>query len=409
MSDIQATFTATDSAFHVEGQERISFSLLYVDGVFAPENTEIADSYRAYGRCLMVVDETVLGLYGEQIHAYFAHHGIDLTLVPVAIAETEKALRTLERIVDAFDAFGLIRKEPVLVVGGGLTTDVAGFACASYRRGTPYIRVPTTLIGLVDASVAIKVAVNHGHMKNRLGAYHASEKVILDFSFLRTLPTEQVRNGMAELIKIAVVANDGIFTGLEEHGEELLHSRFGHLDGTPEQRAAGHRITYDAIQTMLRLEVPNLHELDLDRAIAYGHTWSPTLELAPSTPMLHGHSVTIDMALSATLAAERGYIDAADRDRVLSLMSRLGLAIDSPYLTPALLQKATESIIQTRDGLLRAAVPRPIGTCHYVNDLAEGELEQVLARHRELTAELPREGAGVDMFIDSGAAAEPVH
>ena len=96
-------------------------------------------------------------------------------MVPVQIRETAKSLATFERIVGEFDAFGLRRTEPVLVVGGGLTTDVAGFACASYRRNTPYIRIPTTLIGLIDASVSIKVAVNHGKNKNRLGAYHASQ------------------------------------------------------------------------------------------------------------------------------------------------------------------------------------------------------------------------------------------
>ena len=84
----------------------------------------------------MVIDETVYGLYGEQIHAYFDHHGIALTVFPVPIRETEKSLATLERIVDEFADFGLLRTEPVLVVGGGLTTDVAGFACAS-SAGTP--------------------------------------------------------------------------------------------------------------------------------------------------------------------------------------------------------------------------------------------------------------------------------
>jgi 3-dehydroquinate synthetase len=258
--------------------------------------------------------------------------------------------------------------------------------------------VPTTLIGLVDASVAIKVAVNQGHQKNRLGAYHASEKVFLDFSFLESLPEAQVRNGMAELVKIAVVANRAVFDVLDEHGEELLQTRFGFLDGTPEQRDIGHRLTYDAIGTMLDLEVPNLHELDLDRAIAYGHTWSPTLELVPETPMLHGHAVSVDMALSATLAAERGYISPADRDRILALMSRLGLAIDSPYLTPELLHEATRSIVQTRDGRLRAAVPRPIGTCFFVNDLSPAELERAHDVHRTLCAAYPRSGDGVDMF-----------
>ncbi len=396
MGTVHATYTATDRSFSVEGHEKIDFSLTYVDGVFS--DARLAEVYRPYGRCLMVIDEVVHGLYGERAAAYFAHHGIALTVHPVRIREVDKTLRTVEVIVDAFTAYGLVRQEPVLVVGGGLTTDVAGFACATFRRSTPYIRIPTTLIGLIDASVAIKVAVNHGKAKNRLGAYHASREVLLDFSFLGTLPTDQVRNGMAELIKIAVVGNGTIFDRLEKYGEDLLATRFGHRDGSPELRQIAHEITYDAIDSMLALEVPNLHELDLDRVIAYGHTWSPTLELTPEPPMFHGHAISIDMALSATLAQRRGYLSPSDRDRVHGLMSRLGLAVDSPHLTPELLTAATESIVQTRGGLQRAAVPRPIGTCFFVNDLTPGELEETLAAHRALCRDLPREGGGADMY-----------
>lgn len=398
-----ANVTATETAFHVEAYERISYSLLYVDGVFAPENPELADTYRPFGRCLMVVDATVHDLYRDQIERYFAHHGIALTVFRVSIREPQKTLATVERIVDAFADFGLVRKEPVLVVGGGLTTDVCGFACAAFRRSTDYIRVPTTLIGLIDASVAIKVAVNHHRHKNRLGAFHASQKVILDFSFLRTLPVEQVRNGMAELLKIAVVAESGIFEVLEKYGEDLLTNRFGHLDGTPELRALAHSVTYRAIETMLRLEVPNLQELDLDRVIAFGHTWSPTLELTPDPPYFHGHAVGIDMAYSTTLAERRGYISESDRDRIFWLMSRIGLSLDSPHLTPALLAEGTRSIVQTRGGLLRAAVPQPIGTCLFVNDLTQAEAEETLLVHKELCARYPRGGAGQDMFVDPTA------
>nr|ATJ01042.1 3-dehydroquinate synthase [Microcystis aeruginosa CHAB3571]ATJ01044.1 3-dehydroquinate synthase [Microcystis aeruginosa CHAB3580] len=399
MAGIRATFTSTDCAFHIEGYEKIDFSLLYVNGAFKIGNPEIAESYAPFRRCLMVIDQTVYGLYRQQIVRYFAHYQIDLTVFQVSIKEPEKTLRTFEKIVDAFADFGLVRKEPVLVVGGGLTTDVAGFACSAYRRKTNYIRVPTSLIGLIDASVAIKVAVNHGKLKNRLGAYHASQKVILDFSFLGTLPIDQIRNGMAELIKIAVVGNQEIFELLEEHGAALLHSRFGYLNGTPELQAVGHRLTYKAIQVMLELEVPNLHELDLDRVIAYGHTWSPTLELTPEPPMLHGHSVNIDMAFTATIAQLRGYISVEDRNRILGLMSRLGLAIDSPYLTPELLWKATEAITRTRDGLQRAAAPRPIGQCVFMNDLTRSELDKALAVHRAIAQNYPRQGNGEDMYV----------
>ena len=213
----------------------------------------------AAGRCLMIITPTCRRLRAK-IDAYFRYHAIALTAFSLTILETQKSLATLEWIADAFGDFGLLRKEPVLVVGGGLTTDVAGLACATYRRGTNYIRVPTTLIGLVDASVAIKVAVNHGRQKNRLGAYHASNTVILDFSFLETLPLEQVRNGMAELVKIAVVADRRVFDVLDEHGEDLLRTHFGYVDGTAKLRAIAQDVTYLAIDTMLALEVPNLHE-----------------------------------------------------------------------------------------------------------------------------------------------------
>lgn len=398
MSIVQAKLEASENTFHVEGYEKIEYDLVYVNGVFDIKNQELADVYRSFGRCLAVVDANVSRLHGTQIQQYFQYYGIDLTLFPITITEPNKTIQTFETVIDAFADFRLVRKEPVLVVGGGLITDVVGFACSAYRRSSNYIRIPTTLIGLIDASVAIKVAVNHKKLKNRLGAYHASKKVFLDFSLLRTLPTDQVRNGMAELIKIAVVGHKEVFELLEKYGEELLRTHFGNIDATPEIQEVAHEVTYKAIKKMLELEVPNLHELDLDRVIAYGHTWSPTLELAPLVPMFHGHAVNIDMALSATIAAKRGYISTQERDRILGLMSRIGLALDHPLLDADLLWRATKSISLTRDGLQRAAMPRPIGECFFVNDFTEEELAEVLAEHKELCITYPRGGEGVDMY-----------
>jgi len=124
--------------------------------------------------------------------------------------------------------------------------------------------------------------------------------------------------------------------------------------------------------------------------------------------MFHGHAISIDMALSVTLAEQRGYITTEERDRIHGLMSRLGLAVDSPYMTPELLEKATTSIIQTRGGLLRAAVPRPIGTCAFINDLDQAELRAALEAHRSICSELPRGGDGVDMFSTPARVEQPV-
>jgi 3-dehydroquinate synthase len=120
--------------------------------------------------------------------------------------------------------------------------------------------------------------------------------------------------------------------------------------------------------------------------------------------MFHGHAISVDMALSATIAERRNYITARSRDRIHGVMSRLGLSLDSRHLTPELLHRATESIVQTRGGLLRAAVPRPIGTCYFVNDLTPLELEQALVAHKELVRRLPRGGDGVDVYAPAEAA-----
>jgi 3-dehydroquinate synthase len=150
---------------------------------------------------------------------------------------------------------------------------VHSFACASYRRNTNFIRVPTTVIGLIDASVSIKVGVNYDNYKNRLGAYHAPMNTFLDFTFLRSLPDAQIRNGFAELIKISTCAHLDTFNLLDKYGEQLIETGFGRREGAPKEvREAADKINRGGIHEMLKLETPNLHEIGLDRVIAYGHT-----------------------------------------------------------------------------------------------------------------------------------------
>ena len=115
--------------------------------------------------------------------------------------------------------------------------------------------------------------MNYGNYKNRLGAYHAPVQTFLDFGFLRTLPEAQIRNGFAELIKISTCAHLETFELLEKHCEAIIETSFGRKDvATEEVRAASDKINYSGIYEMLKLETPNLHEIGLDRVIAYGHT-----------------------------------------------------------------------------------------------------------------------------------------
>ncbi|KAI1745668.1 Dehydroquinate synthase-like protein [Xylaria scruposa] len=402
MSDLEANVRETETGFHVEGYEKIEYDFAFVDGVFDIANPDLANCYKKWGRVLAVTDKNVYALYGPKMEEYFKAFDLTLKVHQTSIGEKAKTVDTFLSICDSMTDFGIIRKEPVLVVGGGLVTDVAGFACAAYRRNTNFIRVPTTVIGLIDASVSIKVAVNYGRYKNRLGAYHAPLHTFLDFSFLQTLPISQVRNGFAELIKISSCAHLEVFDLLDKYCEQLIETKFGRVEGSPiEVRKAADIINREGIFEMLKLESPNLHEIGLDRVIAYGHTWSPLHELVPETPLRHGHAISIDMAYSATLANQRGLLSDDGHRRLLTLFSRAGLSIDHSQFDEQVLEKGTAAILKTRDGLLRLAVPSPLGSCTFINDAHSHELKCALHKHKLLVKAYPREGAGVEAYVDS--------
>ncbi|CAD0096636.1 unnamed protein product [Aureobasidium mustum] len=406
MSDLTATVQETKAGFHVAGYEKIEYDFEFMDGVFDPKNSQLADCYQRWGRALAVMDANIFDVYGDQIQKYFDHYKLELSIHKTMIGEKAKSMDTLLSIVDSMNKFGVYRKEPVLVVGGGLVTDIykalwpispKRFACASYRRNTNYIRVPTTVIGLIDASVSIKVAVNYGNYKNRLGAYHAPMNTFLDFSFLRTLPDAQIRNGFAELIKISTCAHLDTFNLLDKYGEQLIETGFGRREGAPQEvRDAADKINRNGIHEMLKLETPNLHEIGLDRVIAYGHTWSPLHELIPDPPLRHGHAISIDMAYSATLANMRGILSDEEHKRLLNLFSRVGLSMDDDHFTEDVLDQATKAILK-----LRAAVPSPLGSCVFLNDVEASEMNAALKKHKEIMKSYPREGKGLEAHVDS--------
>merc|ERR1712118_271485 len=372
----------------------------------------MADRFRDYGRCVLVCDARVYDIYGEGMRAYFQHHGMGLEVLPLGIDEEQKSLKTVEEGMVFFADVGLMRRETPLLMGGGLITDICGTACALYRRSTAYVRLPTTLIGMIDAAIAIKVGGNLAEKhKNRIGAFHPHSGVIIDFSLLATLSEAHVRNGVAEPIKISTVEHAEAFELLEKHTEDLIKYKFGFVDGAPAGlREVGQTIAKMCVQKMLELECPNLLEHDQNRAIAYGHTWSPVYELtAKPMPIHHGHAISIDMCFSATWAAKEGWISESLRDRVHAQFRRAGLSLYHDCFTTEKLHYGTKTILERRDGDLYAAIPDgEIGRCRFimVKDFAsraemDASLESALELHRNLMAS---EGGGVgkDPFITDG-------
>jgi 3-dehydroquinate synthase len=272
------------------------------------------------------------------------------------------------RVAEQLDRFGLTRRaEPVVAVGGGVLTDIVGLACSLYRRSTPFVRVPTTLIGLVDAGVGAKTGVNFGPHKNRLGTYHPAVETLLDPSFLATLDQRHLSNGLAEILKVALIKDRDLFDLLDRHGPGLVANRF-------QQPGIAGPVLSRAVHGMLQELQPNLWEHELSRSMDYGHSFSPTLEMRALPELLHGEAVSVDMALTTVVARRRGLLDAAECGRVLGLMRRLGLPIWHRLMEPELLHDALADTVRHRDGRQRLPLPVGIGAGCFVDDLTTEEL-----------------------------------
>ncbi len=372
----------------VEAVKQVRYQVVEANGLFRPENDRLLTAcpdaqIRRGDRRLVVIDHSVDRLHGDTIRAYFDHHDIAATVVPLQAHEAAKQWDSVTRVVDVMNAFGIDRRrEPVLAIGGGVLTDVVGFAASLYRRGTPYVRIPTTLIGLVDAGVGVKTGVNYGTGKNRLGTYAPATATFLDRTFLRTVDARHLSNGLAEILKVALVKSAELFDVLETAGRAVRDDRF--QGSTTELESAATVIIAEAIHLMLEELQPNLWESTLERCVDYGHTFSPTVEMHALPALLHGEAVNVDMALTTAIGRLRGDVTEADAERIYRVMEDLDLPLWDPSLdAPDLLVDALTDTVRHRDGQQRLPLPVGIGQHRFVNDVTPEEIRRALFALRQ--------------------------
>jgi len=368
---------------------------------------------------VVVVDETVYSLYGERVEAYFEAHGVQTKLLVLPTTEENKNMDLVLTIAEAIHELGIDRRlDPVIAIGGGVCMDIVGFASSIYRRNTPYIRVPTTLMGYVDASIGAKSGVNFftptdGWRKNKLGAYQPPVLTLLDRSFLATLDQRQLSNGAAEIAKMALMKDPELYTLLCEHGASLIEHKFQdvisieealRLDDNDRDRdlfascitpafssvpatasssagssSAPSRVLYLAIQTMLEELAPNLWEASLNRLVDFGHVFSMELEMKVlyDEKLFHGEAVSIDMAYCACLSYVRGHITETTLHQILDMLRQLKLPVYHPDFTSAMVSEAMYERIKFSQGQ-KIPLPTGPGEARIFNDITEDELAKAL-------------------------------
>lgn len=379
-------------------------SIRIMNHVLSGDSTYLRDLYKPLGRCVAVVDKTVDQCWGKQIEEYFANQGIPLVKLVYRAHEADKNIGSVQKILEDYKRHRAKRNEPVLVVGGGVITDLAGFACGLYHRGTPYIMLCTSVVSGIDAGPSPRTCCDGDGYKNLFGTFNPPVITITDRHFFKTLRTGWLRHGLAEIIKMGVVKDRVLFELMEKAGYRLVETMFGTT--CPEDKEF--QVTCDliiarALDSYVQSEYGNLWECHQCRPHAYGHIWSPGFEIPAG--LLHGHAIAIGMGFGSYLSYQMGWIPESEFRRVLNLFSTLELSLVHPILenTDAI-WGAQVRMIEKHGGNLAAPLPNgQLGSCAYLNDMEREDLERHLLAYRSICETYPRQGLGIEAHcVDVG-------
>lgn len=283
-----------------------------------------------------------------------------VTAHAVDSGEPNKSLETVKSLYDVLLDAKLERRSPVIALGGGVTGDTVGFVAATYLRGVPFIQCPTTLLAMVDASVGGKVGVNMPQGKNLIGAFYQPKLVVIDTLTLKTLNQRELRCGLAECVKHAVIRDGELFDFLEENLDNILS-----LDTDTLVELVRRNVAIKAAVVM-----EDETESGVRAHLNFGHTFAHAIEATRGYGEYHhGEAVSLGMLAATRLAADAGRCDAALLQRLTTLLDRIGLPTSADDLAP------TEQLVETMrvdkkvaDGRIRLVLPDGLGAVSIVSD-----------------------------------------
>ena len=319
------------------------FNVRQQSEIYIGPTSDILPGVLPGGRVVVVSDATIDRLYHPMLAPY--------DTVLIGLGESIKTLQTVESIYRRFIELGVDRSTFVLGIGGGIVTDVAGFAAATYMRGLDFGFVSTTLLGQVDASVGGKNGVNVDGYKNMAGTFSQPRFVVCDPGMLRTLSDREFRTGLAEVVKAAVIADAGLFARIEATTFDALRSD---TDLLTDAVSASIRVKADIVERDER-ESGDRRKLNL------GHTLAHAIEKCTNR-LNHGEAVAVGTALIADASVKLGVLAAEDRDRIAGVLKKLGFDLTPPVDVKRLLKEVGKDK-KNEDGMLRIVVPIGIGDC----------------------------------------------
>ncbi len=317
---------------------------------------------------MIISNETVAPLYLAALKTALGERRI--TAVSLPDGEQEKCLESMLPVFDEMLVNGFGRDCQVVALGGGVIGDLAGFVAATYQRGVDFVQIPTTLLAMVDSSVGGKTGVNHPRGKNMIGAFHQPRAVIADLEVLGTLPDRELRAGMAEVVKYALLGDREFLDWLEGHVDAALARE-------PDALAF---IVERCCRNKAAIVAADEREAGQRALLNLGHTFGHAIEAARGYgDWLHGEAIAAGMCMAARLSAHQGWISREERDRAVDLIGRVGLPTSPPTdLGAERFREFMARDKKNRDGELRLVLLRGLGDAVVTADYDEAALTATL-------------------------------
>ena len=323
------------------------------------------------GEVVLVTDRTVAALdINQELCTALEAAGCMVHRATIAPGEKYKSLGTVHRLYGICRRHRLDRQAIVVGLGGGVICDVAGMLAATYLRGLTLALVPTTLLAQVDAAIGGKVGVDFDGVKNLVGALHPADLIVVDPDALATLPAERIREGLVEMVKIALVRSDGLLHLLEElPGDHAVRDHPA--------------LIRQAIEEKIRVVQRDPDERGERAILNFGHTVGHALEAASGYQLSHGDAVSVGMAAETWLAVKKGWCDPRVLERLVALLQRFGLPTGATNLDPGMVSAYMGQDKKRRAGQLRFALPTGWGEGRVV-EVGEADAQAAICRSLEV-------------------------
>ncbi|MEG1550939.1 MAG: 3-dehydroquinate synthase [Oscillospiraceae bacterium] len=294
--------------------EKNSYEIVIKQNIFEDVSEQINSVYD--GKKLAVItDENVYSIYGVALDNFLKSGNYEVCFIVLPAGEKSKSLDTLSYIYSKLTEYKITRTDMLIAFGGGVVGDVAGFAAATYLRGIAYIQIPTTLLSQVDSSIGGKVAVNLSEGKNLVGNFYQPKKVIIDTNFLNTLPNRYLKDGMAEVIKYAV----------------LFDSEFFCFLNTVNARENLEIIIEKCVSFKRDIVIEDEFEKGNRAVLNLGHTIGHAIEKCSDFNISHGSAVAVGMAMISKSAFLNGNSDKDITNEIIKILKKYNLPFSTEF------------------------------------------------------------------------------